>query len=821
MSIRRCISIFSIAFVILCLLPIGNLNAQVLQAEEVTLPNGWKLTPAGRHFQLGDLPLNIAVSPNKKWLAVTNNGYGRQCIQLFDVKHERQTADVTVKMSWYGLCFSPDGRKLYASGGNENKIHIYDVGKDGSLVQRDSIVMGDPWPNKISPAGMAVCKRTNELYVATRHDYSLYVYDLKDNHLKHKEKIGCETYGVVVSKDQKKVFISCWGGEKVAIWNIEANRWDEPIKVGTHPNEMCLDKKGKRLFVANAEDNTVSVVNLKDNSVEETLNTAPYQSLLEGSTTNGLAVTKNGRTLLIANADNNCLTLFDISKPGESRAKGFIPTGWYPTNVKVIGNKFWVTDGKGLRSMANPYGPQPDNAKQRFEHHTGDLNKGKSQYIGGLFLGALSVIDSPSDEELKEYTAKVLANTPYRKGQEYAADGEPGNPIPQKVGGQSPIKHVFYVIKENRTYDQVLGDMPEGNGDKDLCIFGENITPNLHAIAREFVLLDNFYVNAEVSCDGHNWTMGAYANDYLEKTWPSNYSGRGDYYAGETSYPMGNNKSGFFWDNCQKNGVSYRTYGEFVARDKKGKIYCNLPSLKGHFCEYFEPWTLKVRDTVRIRQWIADFDSLLAIDQVPQFCTVRIGGDHTEGMRLGAMTPYAHVADNDLAVGMFLEHLSHSPIWQESVVFIIEDDAQNGPDHVDAHRSTAYICGGYVKSGFVDHTPYTTTSFVRTMELILGLPPMTQYDASARSCWRCFDMNARHAPFTQRKCNVDLNEVNTKKSRWQAMCDGYDFDKEDNVPDVEFNKALWYGLKGENVKYPPIRRSAFLAYSLEDDDDDD
>ena len=196
--------------------------------------------------------------------------------------------------------------------------------------------------------------------------------------------------------------------------------------------------------------------------------------------------------------------------------------------------------------------------------------------------------------------------------------------------------------------------MPEGNGDPELCIFGEEITPNLHAIAREFVLLDNFYVNAEVSCDGHNWTMGAYANDYLEKTWPSNYSGRGDYYAGETAYPMGNNKSGFFWDACQKAGVSYRTYGEFVARDNKGRIYCNLPSLKGHFCETFEPWTLKVRDTVRVRQWMADFDSLLAINQVPHFNTVRIGGDHTEGMRLGAMTPYAHAADNDLAVGMFL-----------------------------------------------------------------------------------------------------------------------------------------------------------------------
>lgn len=804
----------------LLLLSVSAMQAQ--KADPVLLPNGWRLTPAGKQFPLGDLPLNMAISPNKHWLAVTNNGYGRQCIQIFDTKTEKMTDDVEIRMSWYGLCFSPDNKKLYASGGNENKIRIYSVSPQGKLAQTDSIVMGERWPNKISPSGIVIAPKQNQLLVVTRFDNSFYIYDLNDNHQIRKEPLGGEAYDIILSKDKTKAYISCWGCEKVKVWDTANQQWEKEIPVGSHPNEMCLDKQGNRLFVANAEDNTVSVVNLQNETVEETLNAAPFQSTLSGSTTNGLAVTKNGKTLAIANADNNCLTLFDISKPGESRAMGFIPTGWYPTNVKCLGNKFWVTNGKGLKSSPNPFGPEPADVRENFGHHTGDANLTQGvEYIAGLFLGALSIIDIPDQPALERYTDQVYKNTPYQKAKENIAESEPGNPVPSKVGDKSPIKHVFYVIKENRTYDQVLGDMKEGNGDSSLVLFGEHVTPNLHNIARQFVLLDNFYVNAEVSCDGHNWTMGGYANDYLEKTWPSNYSGRGDFYAGEGGHPMGNNKSGFFWDACKKAGVSFRSYGEFVDRKKDRVIRPNIPVLAGHFCNTFEPWDLGVRDTTRFSQWKADFDSLLQINAVPQFSTVRFGSDHTEGMTVGRMTPYAHAADNDLAVGEFIEYLSHSPIWKETAIFIIEDDAQNGADHVDAHRSTAYLAGGFVKRGFVDHTPYTTTSMLRTMELILCISPMTQYDSSARSMWRCFSKTADMTPYKCLPAEVDLNDINKKHDKWQAMCEQYDFTKEDNVPDVEFNQVLWHGLKGDSVKYPPIRRSAFLTYTIGDDDDDD
>lgn len=806
----------------------GLVSASAQVAEPVLLPNGWKLTPAGKHLQLGDLPLNMAVSPNKKWLAVTNNGYGRQCIKLFDVKSEQATDDYTIAKSWYGICFSKDGKQLFASAGNDNQVKIYDVNAKGKLALADSIVMGKSWDEeRISPSGIAVCPKNNQLFVVTRWDNSLYIYDMPGKKLLHKIPVGGEAYQVLFSEKGDEAYISVWGSDEVAVWDVDHAQWKNRITVGSHPNEMCFDAKTKRLFVANANDNSVSVINLTNYRVEETLNAAIFPGSLQGSTTNGLCLLDKGKKLAIANADNNCVTIFDISKVSQSKSEGFIPVGWYPTNVKCIGNKLWVTDGKGLRSMANPDGPRSVDVKEKFEHHKGDANHTKVEYIGGLFMGALSIIDVPDKKQLKVYSKQVFANTPYQKDKELVTESESGNPIPSRVGEKSPIKYVFYVIKENRTYDQVLGDIAKGNGDSTLTLFGEYYTPNLHKIANDFVLLDNFYVNAEVSCDGHNWTMGGYATDYLEKTWPSYYSSRGDVYSGEGQHHMGNNKGGFFWDMCKRFGVSYRTYGEFCngttvksAREKKHTlVYPTIKSLEGHFCENFEPFNLDFRDTLRYRQWEADFDSLVVKNQVPLFCTVRFGNDHTKGMKLGASSPYAYVADNDLAVGMFLDHLSHSPIWKETAVFIIEDDAQNGSDHVDAHRSTAFVAGGFVKRGFVDHTPYTTTFMLRTMELILGLPPMSQYDAASTSMWRCFSSKADGTPFNHLPENVSLDEVNKKYSKWQAMSEKYNFSVEDDVPDVEFNKVLWHGIKGDLAIYPALHRSAFLSYTVDDDDD--
>jgi len=381
-----------------------------------------------------------------------------------------------------------------------------------------------------------------------------------------------------------------------------------------------------------------------------------------------------------------------------------------------------------------------------------------------------------------------------------------------KVGDPSPIKYVFYILKENRTYDQVLGDMPGGNGDTSLLLFGKNITPNQHKLAAEFVLLDNFYVDGEVSADGHNWSTAANANDYLEKTWPTSYGGRGGNYDAEGNREISNPDRGFIWDYCQRAGVSFRTYGEF-ADDYKA----NYKTLENHFCPYYTSWDESVRDTTRFYQWKREFDSLLTVNAIPRFNSLRFINDHTEGQRLGRPTPFAHVADNDLAVGMFIEYLSKSPIWKETAIFIVEDDAQNGPDHVDAHRTTAYVAGGFVKRKFIDHTMYSTSSMLRTIELILGLPPMSQYDAAAEPMWRCFSSQFNGELFLAVPALVDLNEKNIKNTPSARLSETFDFSKEDAIPDLVFSEVIWKAVKGEGSKMPAPRRSAFLKKTEKED----
>ncbi len=789
-------------------------NAQnSVTSKSVLLPNGWALSPAGKSVALGDLPLNMAISNSKKWMAVTNNGQSTQTIQLIDLSTDKIVDNIVVEKSWLGLAFSKDEKYLYASGGNDNWILQYAV-SNNKLILKDSIILGEKWPTRVSPAG--ICINDNQLFVVTKDNNALYTVNLDTKKVISKIALPAEAYTCVLSANKKDLYISIWGAKKLLIYNIATNKITDQIEVGSHPNDLCLNKLGTYLFVANSDDNSVSVINTKTKKVIETLNAALYPNAPSGSTTNGVALSADEKTLYIANADNNCLSVFDISEMGSSHAKGFIPVGWFPTCVKTIGQKIYVTNGKGFSSFANPLGPDPYKKNAQLGVQKGLLKSVKEvQYIGGLMKGTLSIINTPSDKQLALYSKAVYQNTPYTKEKEQTSNAEIGSVIPQKIGDPSPIKHVFYIVKENRTYDQVLGDMPAGNGDTTLCLFGEKITPNQHALAKEFVLLDNFYVNGEVSADGHNWTLGGYATDYLEKNWVTSYGGRGGTYDAEGTRAIANNKNGFIWDFAKRAGLSYRTYGEF-ADDYKA----NLPILKDHFCTYYTSWDQSVRDTTRVGQWKRDFDSLLAINQVPRLNTLRLINDHTEGMRLGKPSPYAHVADNDLAVGMFVEYLSKSSIWNESVVFIVEDDAQDGPDHVDAHRSPAYVAGGFVKRGLVDHTPYSTSSVLKTIELILGMQPMSQYDAAANTLWKCFDKKVNIGGYATKPLQWDINEKNTRESAMQRKSEKFNFKKEDSINDHEFTEVLWKGLKGDNAIVPAPKRAAFLKLKPTKDIDD-
>lgn len=805
-------------FLILLLLNTSLASAQNKakrsSSEKVFLPNGWALSPAGRSLPLGDLPLNIQISASKKLMAVTNNGQSKHSIQLIDPISEKILHDQPIGKAWYGLKFSADEKKLYASGANDNIILVYPI-VNRKFGVADTIVLGKAWPKeKIGPTGIELDDAAKRLYVVTKENNSLYVFDLNTKKLVNKVNLGSEAYDCLLSPDKSKLYISLWGADKLAIYDVMDQKISSEILTESHPNEIIQNKSGDYLFVANANDNSVSVIETKTGRVIEVISTAMYPTKLTGSTTNGLALSEDEKTLYVANADNNCLAVFNVSNPGKSTSKGFIPTGWYPTNVRVAGKKIFVSNGKGFSSMANPDGPQPIKKTDDSGVHLGISAQKEVQYIGSLFKGSLSIIDSPNDSQLELFSKQVYANTPFNKQVEVISKGSANNPIPNVQGGKSPIKYVFYVIKENRTYDQVFGDIKKGNGDSTLCIFPEKVTPNHHALANEFVLLDNFYVDAEVSADGHNWSMAAYATDYTEKTWPTSYGSRGGTYDYEGSRKIAYPRDGYIWDYAKRAGISYRSYGEFVTKNGP-----TINSLIGHTATNYPGYNLDIKDVDRISAFKADFDSLLSINSVAQLNTIRLGNDHTSGQRIGKPTPTAYLADNDLALGLLVEHISKSSIWNESAIFVLEDDAQNGPDHVDAHRSPAFVISPYVKRNSVNSSMFSTSGMLRTMELILGLPPMSQYDAAAVPLSDCFTNTPDFRPYKTRSSNVDLNQRNTAWNRSAERSQLWNFAKEDAAPDLDLNEVVWKSVKGEDSMMPAPRRSAFVKLEQKKKDD--
>jgi YVTN family beta-propeller protein len=392
--------------------------------QQILLPNGWKLSPAGHSVQLGDLPLNMQLSPSGKYLAITNNGQSTQSLQLINPKTEQIIDEKVLTKSWYGIAFSKDEKHLYASGGNDNWILDFNI-VNNKLGKSDTITLGPVWPKgKICPAGIAVNKSNSKLFTVTKEDSALYIIDPAAQKILKRVQLPAIAYSCALAADERKLYISLWGGKAVAVVDLQSESIIQQIPVGDHPNELLLNKKGNIMYVANANDNTVSVVNTLSNKVVETISTTLYATQLTGSTTNGLALSSDEKTLYIANADNNCLAVFDVSKTGASQSQGFIPVGWYPTSVKVLGSKVLVANGKGNTSMPNPKGPQPVSKVDNSDYHMGSTANGRLQYIAGLFKGTLSFIDAPKPGQLKVYTKQVYANTPFSAKKTITADGE-------------------------------------------------------------------------------------------------------------------------------------------------------------------------------------------------------------------------------------------------------------------------------------------------------------------------------------------------------------------------------------------------------------
>lgn len=783
----------------------------------IQLPNQWSLRPAGKQVELGDFPVNMALHPGGRWLAALHAGHGAHEIIVVNLKTQKIASRIELDQTFYGLSFSPDGSNLYASGGEFEVVHAFDF--DNGLLAKHRQLRVAPESAKFIPAGLTTDGAGKTLFVVGTWGDGVCVLNL-DNPEKATtvalEK-GSYPYGCLAARDGKRLYVSLWNKAALAVIDLEGRRVAATWPTEKHPTEIALSADGKTLFVACANSTKVSVLDADSGRGLETIACGLYPAAPPGNTPNSLCVTPEG-VLLVANADANNVAAFNVTTPGQAKPLGFIPVGWYPTSVRYnpADKRIYVANGKGTTPKANPQGPNPN------------LRTGKTvrQYIADLYRGTLGIIDFPDPERIAVYSKQAYACSPLKEDQGVVAKAPAGNPVPAKVGDPSPIKYVFYIIKENRTYDQVLGDMKEGNGDPYLCIFPEKVTPNHHRLAHEFVLLDNFYVDGEVSADGHEWSMGAYATDFVEKVWPITYrkspTKKMDFYPSEGVFDsIARPAGGYIWDRCAEAGVSYRSYGEWVSNGKKPGDPCKarVKALEGHFDPQFWGFDLDYPDQKRADRFIEELRRFERDGGMPRLSIVRLPNDHTSGAKAGKPTPTAQVADNDLALGRVVEAISQSKFWKESAIFVVEDDAQNGSDHVDAHRTVAFVISPYTRRGHVDSTLYSTNSMLRTMELILGLKPMSQFDAAARPMYASFGVEPDERPYRHSVPDADMNAKNEKTAWGAKLSEQFDLTKEDAADDLLLNEVIWRSVRGANSPMPPPVRAAFVFPRLKTKDD--
>jgi YVTN family beta-propeller protein len=765
-------------------------------------PEGWFLTPAGRQVPLGDRPLGIALSPDGRTLLVSNDGQGTQSLMVID------RASGTVRQSipypapealFVGLAFSPDGTQAYASAGGNNMIRVYNVdAAEQQLTEGEPIRLAGRRAS-LYPAGLAVAPTGATLYAADNLANALSIIDLGTRSVRANVTVGANPYAVVLSDDGRDAYVSNWGEQSVSVVDTAAGRVRQTLGVGNHPSALALSSSRRELYVANTDSDSVSVVDTVTNVVTRTIDLAPYPGAQQGSSPNALAV--EGDRLYVANAGNNDVAVIELG-PSDV-VSGLIPTAWYPTAIAVApdGSELYIVNAKGLGAGPNPNGPSPyrDRAPP-------------DQYVGSMAVGTLSIVPTPSQEQLDQYTARVVANNGFdERGQlRVAAVPEP-RIIPRRPGDPSPIEHVIYVIKENRTYDQIFGSLGKGNGDPSLNLFDDASAPNIRELARRFVTLDNFYADAEVSADGWSWSTAAAANSYVQKNWPASYSARNRPYDFEGGTPAAapgdDSHNAYLWDRLEQAGVDYRSYGIWIIGGDVG-VSPIAPGLAAHTDLRYPGYDPLVADQVRMDEWLAEFSEYVQNGNLPTVELVRLPNDHTFGTKPGAPTPRAYIADNDLALGRMVEAVSKSRYWPQTAIFIVEDDAQNGPDHVDAHRTEALVISPYTQTGRVDSTFYSTVSMLRTIELIVGLAPMTQFDAAATPMLASFTDTPELRPYTAIVPAQPLDELNAVDAPLAAESLAMDFSSEDRAPDRALNEAIWKSVRG-GASDMPSPRTAF------------
>ncbi|HEV8217250.1 MAG TPA: bifunctional YncE family protein/alkaline phosphatase family protein, partial [Gemmatimonadaceae bacterium] len=643
------------------------------------LPTGVSLDPAAPMVTVGAMPLTARLAPDGMNVVLSLSGYGNQGLQVLERPGSGVGKVIEQPSAFVGLAFSPDGRTLYSSGGNQDVVYRYDWAPPTAHL-RDSLVLAVKRRANGTryPAGLALSADGRTLYVAENIADSLAVLDVASGSVIQRLPTGRYPYDVVTDAGGT-VYVSAWGGNTVSVFAPTGNgsvREAAVMRVARHPSAMILSRDGSRLFVASGSTDQVAVVDTKTRTVVARLLDPPPAGPSEGATPNSLALSPDGTRLFVAEADANAVAVFDLSAAasgvatarGTDSLSGRVPAGWYPCGVLVAGDELLVVSGKGgYGTVPNTGGPNPKVGRN--DKYTLNLLK------GGVMRLRLADL---TPEALSKFSARVAAANSWQPG--------------PRQHRYPPFEHVIYVIKENRTYDQIFGDDKKGDGDTTNLFFPKVISPNHHALADRFGLFDRFFVNAEVSPDGHNWSTAAYATDYLEKTVPSHYSlpsrGRSYDYEGTNRGTIPDDDaaepaSGYLWNLAEKKGITYRNYGEFVSPAPRASPNApvtyrgNKPFLAAHTHPLYPGFELTIRDQHRMDIWIAELQEFSASGQMPALETVRLPNDHTSGLMANRPSPRAAFADNDLALGRMIEALSKSPFWKNTVVFVLEDDAQN------------------------------------------------------------------------------------------------------------------------------------------------
>jgi YVTN family beta-propeller protein len=820
--------------------------------ERIIVPTNQVLSPLGRQVPYGGRPVDLAQSPDGRWLAALD----RAGVLIIDPAAARIVSRAPLKEGSYdGLVFTPDGKRLLASS-MRGVIGVFEVADDGGLKALAPIelakALGAP-ADMILPVGLAIDRERETLWAVLNLRNTLAEIELDSGTLKREIPVGNAPFGVVLLGDT--AYVTNWGGRlpdanstvgpagagkpvrvdplrfiandgSVSVVDLQGGKVLREIVVGLHPSAVIATPNGSRVLVANSNSDTVSVIETDSGKVVETISTRPAENMLFGSSPVALAVSPDGRTLYVANGTNNAVAVVALDPP-KSRLLGCFPTGWYPAGLALdpARQALYVANLKGVGSRNLDWkGKRKIKGKNVYGYNSHD------------YLGTISLVPLDNLKDLPRHTEKVLANN--RLTESISALAPPRKDVaprvlPQRHGEPSLIKHVLYIIKENRTYDQVFGDVERGEGDPELCIFGREVTPNCHKLVDEFVLLDNFYCSGVLSADGHQWATVAFVTDYLERAFggfPRSYP-----YAGGDALAYA--ASGFLWDNALAHKKTVRNYGEFVRAtvrwkdpqkksrplfmdcyndflNNRGEIQitgeATIKSLEPHTCPTTIGFPGIVPDVYRADQFKRELAKFEAQGNLPNLMIMLLPNDHTVGTRPNLPTPEAAVADNDLALGQVIEAVTKSKFWKETAIFVVQDDPQAGFDHIDGHRTVAMVISPYTPRHAIDSSNYNQTSMIRTIELILGLPPMNQLDASATPMAACFSGELNLAPYDVVKNNIPLDRLNPdlksirdpRQLHWAKASIELPLDDIDEADEDTLNRILWHSTRGRDDTYP-------------------